>query len=160
MLVADALSKSLVTTNDKGQLQDDVDVHVSAITSSWPVSDSKLDLIREETQKDVNIKTALEYTVSGWPTYKQDVKLAARDLFAIRGELSVCDGILIRSERIVVPYSLRPEILERIHDGHMGIIKCHEWANQSCLVATHQQRHPRASGCLQTLSEKTTFTTT
>ena len=93
-----------------------MDLHVNAITSSWPVSDTKLDQIREETKKDINLKTALEYTVTGWLTYKQDVKLAARDFFAIRGVLSVCNRLLAKGDRIVIPYTMRKEILERIHD--------------------------------------------
>ena len=104
---------------------------MNAITSLCPVSDAKLDQIREETKKDISLKTDLEYTVTGWPTYKQDVKLAARDFFAIRGELSVCNGLLVKGDRIVIPYSMRKEILERIHDGHMGITKCRERTNQS-----------------------------
>ena len=119
MTVADMLSRNPMKAEDSTQLSEDVDLHVNAITSSWPVSDAKLDQVREET-KDINLKTALESTVTGWPTYKQDVRLAARDLFAIRGELSVCNGLLVRGDRIVIPYTMRKEILERIHDGHTG----------------------------------------
>jgi len=119
-----------VSTHDSIDLQEDVHVFVSEVVSSWPVSDAKLNEIRKETQKDVNLKTALEHTISGWPVYKEKVQLAARNLFAIRGELSVVDGILTRGDRIVIPYPLRREILDRIHDGHLGITKCHEHANQ------------------------------
>ena len=130
MTVADMLSRNPLKAEDSTQLSEDVDLHVNAITSSWPVSDAKLDQVREET-KDINLKTALESTVTGWPTYKQDVMLAARDLFAIRGERSVCNGLLVKGDRIVIPYTLRKVILEWIHDGHMGITKCRERANQS-----------------------------
>ena len=116
MTVADMLSRNPLKAEDSTQLSEDVDLDVNAITSSWPVSDAKLDQIREETKKDINLKTALEYTVTGWPTYKQDVMLAARDLFAIRGERSVCKGLLVKGDRIVIPYTMRKEILERIHD--------------------------------------------
>ena len=131
MTVADMFSRNPMKAEDSTQLSEDVDLHVNAIASSWPVSDAKLDQIREETKKKINLKTALEYTVTGWPTYKQDVKLAARDFFAISGELSVCNGLLVKGDRIVIPYTMRKEILERIHDGHTGITKCRERANQS-----------------------------
>ena len=130
MIVADTLSRSPVSTHDSINLQEDVHVFASEVISSWPVSDAKLNKIRKETQKDVNLKTALEYTISGWPVYKEKVKLAARNLFAIRGELSVIDGILMRGDRILIPDPLRREILVRIHDGHLGITKCREHANQ------------------------------
>ena len=41
------------------------------------------------------------------------------------------DGLLVRGDRIVVPFSLRKQILERIHEGHMGVAKCRECAAQS-----------------------------
>ena len=56
--------------------------------------------------------------------------MAPRNLFAIGGDLSVIDGILTRGDRIVIPDPLRREILDRIHDGHLGITKCHERATQ------------------------------
>ena len=57
--------------------------------------------------------------------------MAARDFFIIRGELSLHDGLLVRGDRIVVPFRLRKQILERIHEGHMGVAKCRERAAQS-----------------------------
>ena len=37
----------------------------------------------------------------------------------------------MRGDRIVVPFSLKKRILERIHEGHMGVAKCRERATQS-----------------------------
>ena len=37
----------------------------------------------------------------------------------------------MRGDRIVVPFSLRKLILERIHEGHMSVAKCRERAAQS-----------------------------
>ena len=55
----------------------------------------------------MNLKTAMEYTLVGWATHRQDVWLAARELFDVRNELSVCDGLLLRGDRIVIPFSMR-----------------------------------------------------
>ena len=131
MLTSDALSRSPTACSEEStKLQSDVFYHVSVITSSWPVSDEKLEQIRCETQKDVTLKTALNYTAKGWPTYKEDVWLAARDLFGFRSELSVFEGLLLQGDQIVIPHSMRKEILQRIHDGHLGVTKCRERANQ------------------------------
>lgn len=41
----------------------------------------------------------------------------------MRNELSVHDGLVLRGSRIVIPGSMRSEMLERIHDGHQGLTK-------------------------------------
>ena len=128
-IVADTLSRSPVSTTESSS-HEEIQAHVSDVQSSWQVSDAGLAKIRAETLKDVNLKAAMEYTIHGWPQYKEDVQLAARDFFIIRGELSLHDELLVRGDRIVVPFSLRKQILERIHEGHMGVAKCRERANQ------------------------------
>ena len=37
-------------------------------------------------------------------------------------ELSVCDGLLLRQERLVVPESLQARIIKIAHEGHLGIV--------------------------------------
>ncbi|GFS26222.1 Pol polyprotein [Elysia marginata] len=105
--------------------------HVDVITSSWPVSNGKLTKIRKKTQEDVILKAAFDYTMVGWPAYKEDVKLAARELYGLRNELSVVDGLLLRGDCVIIPYKMRKEILDRIHDGHPGITKSRERAKQA-----------------------------
>ena len=51
--------------------------------------------------------------------------------YSIAAEISVHDGLLMRGNRIVIPASLRLEMLDRIHTGHQGISKCRERARQS-----------------------------
>ena len=46
-------------------------------------------------------------------------------------KLTCQDGLLVRGNRIVIPASLRLDILERLHSGHQGISNCRERAQQS-----------------------------
>ena len=39
-------------------------------------------------------------------------------------------GLLLKAERIVIPTSIRLEMLDRIHKGHQGVTKCQERAKQ------------------------------
>ncbi len=43
--------------------------------------------------------------------------------WSIRESLAVHDGIVFAGTRIVIPYSLRADVLQRLHAGHMGIEK-------------------------------------
>ena len=42
----------------------------------------------------------------------------------VRGELTTCDGLLLRGIRIVVPKSLQTETWTKIHQGQQGMLKC------------------------------------
>ena len=77
---------------------EEIQAHVSDVQPSWQVPDAGLAKIRAETLKDVNLKAAMEYTIHGWPQYKEDVQLAARDFFIIKGELSLHGGLLVRGD--------------------------------------------------------------
>lgn len=37
-----------------------------------------------------------------------------------RGKLSVCDGLLFKGGRLVIPAVLQPELLQLIHEGQQG----------------------------------------
>lgn len=44
--------------------------------------------------------------------------------YAIRQELHSTDGLLFKNSLLVIPTSMRPYILELIHEGHLGIDRC------------------------------------
>ena len=48
-----------------------------------------------------------------------------------RNHLSIAEEGLVYDDRIVVPNSMRQKILDRIHDGHPGIVKSRERAKMS-----------------------------
>lgn len=41
-----------------------------------------------------------------------------------KDELSVVNGVLMEEAKVVIPLALRPEMLRRLHSGHLGINKC------------------------------------
>ncbi|GFO39972.1 Pol polyprotein [Plakobranchus ocellatus] len=104
---------------------------MSSVRSSWPSSDQFLNKIREQTKSDPSFSCVMKYVLEGWPELKRDVKLAARNFFPIRGELSCWENILLKGGQIVVPFALREDILEKIHAGHLGVTKCKERAKQA-----------------------------
>ena len=70
------------------------------------------------------------YCSGGWPD-KHSVNDAMKPYWSSRGELTVVQNILLKGTRIVIPSSMRLEILDKIHEGHQGIAKCRERAKSS-----------------------------
>lgn len=54
--------KAEAKVDDVKVLLEDVEAHVNAVQSSWPVSDQRLDEMAALSQKDPVVKAALHYT--------------------------------------------------------------------------------------------------
>ena len=70
------------------------------------------------------------YCLHGWPE-KHQLKGAIKPFIQFASELSVQDGLLLKGTRIVIPTTMRLEILDRIPEGHLGIVKCRQRALSS-----------------------------
>ena len=134
LVVAELLSrKPLRESIDAITLQqeEDVTLHVITHVNNWPASPGKLGQIRRATTDDEELHMAIQFTQHGWPKYAQDVPIGLRPLYEARNHLSIAEELLVYDDRIVVPKSMRQEILDRIHDGHPGIVKSRERAKMS-----------------------------
>ena len=67
--------------------------------------------IKDRTQKDNSLLELIKVIKAGWPETKGELSHLVLPFFDIRDELSICNGIVIRGERVVVPKSLRQDML-------------------------------------------------
>jgi len=67
----------------------------------------------------------------GWPDTKQETPHSIREYWTIRDELAVADGVVYKGMRIVIPPSMRPDMLSRIHASHLGMTKCKQRAREA-----------------------------
>ena len=130
MYTSDCLSRASVTDSQPSILCKEAEVYANAVLSNLPCSDRRLDQIREGQHEDEVCTKLMQYTHEGWPEKSQLPSILV-PYYQFREYMSVCNGILLKSDRIVVPASLRIEILEKIHVGHLGIEKCRQRARQS-----------------------------
>lgn len=130
LVVADALSRQPLNCQDS-DTEPDVKMFINSVIEAKPMSDAKLEKIVQETKIDEELQAVINLTMSGWPDHRNRVPLEAGKFFDIRQKLSFANGLLLFGERIVIPQSMRSDILSRIHDGHMGVNKCRERAKMS-----------------------------
>lgn len=48
--------------------------------------------------------------------------------WTFREEISFAPGLLFKAEKFIVPLQLRPQMLDKIHESHLGVVKCKERA--------------------------------
>lgn len=133
LIVADALSRSPqpVITAEVSELIEEVEAYEEAVSSAWPISPTRLDIVRAETKKDADMEKVRHYIRAGWPKYAANVPHAVKPYFSERHHLSISKGLVLYGDRIVIPQSMRTDILQKIHSGHQGIVKCRERAQMS-----------------------------
>ncbi len=73
--------------------------------------------LKRATSEDGSLQQLRTTVLSGWPETKQDVPIKARENWHCRAEISEIDGILLKNQRIIIPSSVRPEMIEKIHVG-------------------------------------------
>ena len=94
------------------------------MASFLPISDQRLQEIRRETGKVKTLQIFKTVILQGWSGERKDAPVQVTPYFSVRDELSVQDGLIFRSERVVVPQGLRQDIRQRIHSSHMRYESC------------------------------------
>ena len=126
LYTADMLSRSpLQNSPDENTLaqQQEVEYFIQAVTSHLPASETRLNTYRQGQADDATVSKVITYCQSGWP-HKNQISEDLRPYWAIRGELSLYDNLLLYGSRIVIPPKLCNETLAKIHQGHQGIQRC------------------------------------
>ena len=72
--------------------------------------------------------------VGGWPEKGSDCPAFLHAFWNYRDELTVADGLILKGTRIIIPKSLQPDILRRLHFAHQGAEKC--WCSD--VLGKHQ----------------------
>lgn len=62
-----------------------------------------------------------EQIPSGWPSQKSEVPPEAHPYVKCQDELSAQEGILFKGSRIIIPTAPRQEILQKVHEGYLGV---------------------------------------
>lgn len=124
MQLADTLSRAYCQSTDK---ESDEFEYINALSHISITSEKKSEF---QTSTERELKELYDTILKGWPEHREQTLTAVRPYWDSRDQLSVSDGIIFKGMRIVVPPSLRPRMLEIIHESHLGIVKCKQRARE------------------------------
>ncbi|UYV69370.1 K02A2.6-like, partial [Cordylochernes scorpioides] len=108
--------------DEGGENERQTSAHINAVLSSITDKDEMLTKIFEAQQEDTTLKAVVNYLEQGWPD-KKKMSQALLSYWHVKDELGVQNGLLMRSCRLVIPASMKLEILDKLHAGHFGITK-------------------------------------
>jgi predicted aspartyl protease len=131
LATADCLSRSPITNKDKYDLEEEIEHIVHAVTTSFATSDSNIQKTYTAQQSSPTFRKLEEYCQTGWPD-KSKLQSDIMPYYPVHNEISICDGLLVKKNLLIIPEELRQEMLNRIHSaGHFGINKCRQRASNS-----------------------------
>ena len=127
LVTADTLSREPLDkqlSKEVERLNEDLNLYVSHILESFQGTQRILDELRLHQQNDEVCRKLFEFCIEGWP---DKTKLNT----PLRATITSQRDLLLKDQRIVIPSSLRLDILDKIHSGHQEIRKCRAGARNS-----------------------------
>lgn len=111
------------------QSDDPVQVDLGEVRSTNAITQAKLLEVKGETVKDDVLQKLISVIQSPrYPKKMTDLDPDVRPYYPILHELSVENGVVYKGERVVIPGTLRKHMLTVIHESHLGIVKCKQFA--------------------------------
>ncbi|UYV83505.1 K02A2.6-like, partial [Cordylochernes scorpioides] len=152
-IVADMLSRKPMSKPHKDELEEELSAYIQSI--EFPATEERLLEISRKQKEDSLCSQLAKYCMSGWPKNKREVDPALRGYWQFQEDLTYQNGLLLRGQRILIPKSLRKDILEKLHQGHFGINKCRSRAKESVWwLGISQEIERIVSSCTKCLKER------
>lgn len=113
-----------------GKLEADVQAYVDSIVKYLPATEDRLEDFKTLQQQDEITKQIITYCSEGWAE-KSQLPGPLKVYWPERSDLTVQQGLLMKGNRLVFPFTMRIDVLKWLHDAHQVITKCRERAKAS-----------------------------
>ena len=125
LFIADTLSRAyLPAKGEQQELNEDIEVMVHSMVTEIPASPEKIEELKKETAKDEALSQLKKQMIEGWPNHKHEVPQNIAIYWNIRHDLSEAEGLIFKDHQLVIPTAMRRDMLNLIHESHLGIEKC------------------------------------
>ena len=79
--------------------------------------------MQQASSQDSHIQKLKHFIITGWPNSKDEVSEELKPYWSYRDELAVMDTVVLKGRCIIIPNSLKQQVLNQLHINHMGIEK-------------------------------------
>ena len=129
--LADALSRDPLPEVAETDESQELNMHVHTLIQNISVpyqTDAKL---KDEIKNDEVLQKLKRTIREGWPNEKKELSVDLKPFWDVRDVLTYEDGRIFKGEQLLIPKSLRNEMLIKIHEGHLGMDMCKRRARES-----------------------------
>ncbi|XP_063538144.1 uncharacterized protein K02A2.6-like [Cydia strobilella] len=114
---ADGLSRLPLPAGSRNNNEDDA-AYLHFVEETFPLSHRD---VARETKKDITLCKVYGYIMSGWPS---DTEIEnEKPYFHRKDTLHIDHDCIVWGYRVVIPRSLRAQVVEEVHAGHVGMVR-------------------------------------
>lgn len=123
MYVSDFLSRAPVQceSNDLGEK---IELEVNQLVCSISMTEERMKQFQDALLEDDELRELMSTVYNGWPLKKSDLNPMLYVYWPFRHEIYVASNVLFKRDRIIVPRTLKHDMLNKIHVGHFGLDVC------------------------------------
>ena len=120
--MADWLSRASIPDAHPSTIEAEAEDYISGIMGNMPAMDLRVALIKEIEMGDEVCVKLMEYANSRWPD-AQNVRSFLKPYMTFKDVFSVCDGMIMKGDRLLISTSMRLDMIKCLHSGNLGIEK-------------------------------------
>lgn len=121
MFISDALSRAYLQECTESLVDEDIDINF--IEQELPMTEGKLQELKDATESDEQFQALADIVRLGWPESRVQVPADIRIFWNYRDEITVLNGLLYKGPAVMIPKLLRHQMLRKLHEPHLGIVK-------------------------------------
>ena len=102
----------------------DMDIRTDLIQSMTDIPECmSISQIHQASAQDDHIQHLKSFIIVGWLSTRDELHSNLRPYWSYRDDLVVIDGVVMKGRHILIPTSLKQQVLEQLHTNHMAIEK-------------------------------------
>ena len=121
LYIADTLSRAHQCDSDEDIDSTEIHLAVHNLLHDLPITEERLADIQQATNEDSQLQRLRQLIEQGWPQNINNVPKGLHGFWKVRENLYVANNLILMSNRLVIPASRQPKVLQSIHEGHLGI---------------------------------------
>ena len=123
IFIADWLSRHNHTEGKDKPIKD-LDIWIDAIQSMKDISECmSISQIQQASAQNDHLHCLKSFLFAGWPSTKEELHTDLKPYWSYRDKLAIIDGVMLKGRHIIIPTSLKQQVLDQLHTNHMGIEK-------------------------------------
>lgn len=119
MKVSDIASRNPVQPNDNESCE--TTATAFAIAKGNSITNISWQTVKDHVIFDEECSLLAEYITTGFPKSKEEVPPAIHQYWSMKDDLYLIEGIPFKGRKMLIPKSLRQDVLEGLHAAHQGV---------------------------------------